>query len=977
MTPHPKAMRHQNPPEPQAGAAPEARLHAAIEHAAHILPAQGPIGVFVHHNTLHAFQHLPFHEAVAAASAAYGAEGYLSEAEYHAHFASGRITDEDLEAALAEHLAGRAEERRGPLSRHDIERIALRSPILPETAAGLRWRTAERAETRGSPEIQALWEACRAAPLPPAPPTEPPIHDRVGVDRTHRDLLLALTGEDPAELVDPILIRLLSAYLDDGVAHWAMPERERGLWHAFASLVAESPPAAPFLHELPDELRRLGGGDSSPAAVTIRILGELGVAEERWEAYLTRVALELPGWAGMVSRLEHNPSDRAPGAPPASLLSYLAIRLCLARFALRDVAQRRLGFEGPLAGLAEHAWRVAPPPAPPERSPDHDRPYRLFQLARAAGLSASDVQATSVADRVWALSVLEGFDEVARRRVWQEAYERHHRVEVMGAIAANLRRPLAERQVADPRFQLITCIDDRECGLRRSFEELSPRHETLSAAGFFGLPIRYRGLDDAGHASLCPVGVEPAHEVVERPHEEEVAGRRAARRRWWARTLHALTHGTRTMARGVALTPTLGLLYVLPLVGRVLMPRATARIHDALARRFLPAPATRLESPGEEGAALALTAAQKATRLRAMLENMGLVRVFAPIVVVLGHGSRSSNNPHQSAYDCGACGGRQGGPNARLFAAMANDPEARAKLREMGIHIPDGTWFVGGLHNTTTDGITLFDEHLAPEALRSELGALREALDEARRRHAHERCRRFESAPRGTDPDRALAHVEERAEDLSQARPELGHVTNSSCIVGRRTLTRGLFLDRRSLLISYDPTLDAEGMILERILAAAGPVGAGINLEYYFSRVDNRRYGCGTKLPHNLVSLLGVMEGAQGDLRTGLPQQMVEIHEPVRLLVVVEATPRTAAGLCERQPVLRELIHNGWIQLVCVDPETGEMTRFVAGGFEPLAVPESSLPQVERSADWYAGKRDFVPPAIIRGRRSEEAAHAA
>ena len=41
-----------------------------------------------------------------------------------------------------------------------------------------------------------------------------------------------------------------------------------------------------------------------------------------------------------------------------------------------------------------------------------------------------------------------------------------------------------------------------------------------------------------------------------------------------------------------------------------------------------------------------------------------------------------------------------------------------------------------------------------------------------------------------------------------------------------------------------------------------------------------------------IAGLLGVMDGAQSDLRTGLPWQMVEIHEPTRLAIVDAASGR-------------------------------------------------------------------------------------
>jgi uncharacterized protein YbcC (UPF0753/DUF2309 family) len=206
-----------------------------------------------------------------------------------------------------------------------------------------------------------------------------------------------------------------------------------------------------------------------------------------------------------------------------------------------------------------------------------------------------------------------------------------------------------------------------------------------------------------------------------------------------------------------------------------------------------------------------------------------------------------------------------------------------------------------------------------------------------------------------------------RANDISQARPELGHAANAAAFIGRRAMSRGLFLDRRVFLISYDPTTDADGAIVEGILLAAGPVGAGIALEYYFSTVDNERFGCGSKITHNITGLFGVMEGADSDLRTGLPWQMVEIHEPMRLLVVVEQTPEMLSAVVERQPALQELIGNEWIVLASKNPLTVALHLYCPRrGWLPWSGP-AVLPQVARSADWFAGESDALAPAIILG----------
>lgn len=127
------------------------------------------------------------------------------------------------------------------------------------------------------------------------------------------------------------------------------------------------------------------------------------------------------------------------------------------------------------------------------------------------------------------------------------------------------------------------------------------------------------------------------------------------------------------------------------------------------------------------------------------------------------------------------------------------------------------------------------------------------SLREACMRNAHERCRRFQSAPLDISLEEAQRHVEGRAEDLAQPRPELGHATNAICIVGRRERTRGIYLDRRAFLVSYDPTQDNPNHdILNRILNAAMPVCSGINLEFFFRRSIQR---VGVVAPSCLITL--------------------------------------------------------------------------------------------------------------------------
>ena len=442
---------------------------------------------------------------------------------------------------------------------------------------------------------------------------------------------------------------------------------------------------------------------------------------------------------------------------------------------------------------------------------------------------------------------------------------------------------------------------------------------------------------------------------------------------WIANWLH---HGLR---RNLLLShPVIDAIAPLTLMGllaKSLLPKPQHSLLTGMAQRISPRVKTQLKFTSTDNATVAspdhpklgFTDSEQADRVAGFLRNTGLTYGFSELVVLMGHGSISQNNPHLAAYDCGACSGRHGGPNARVFAAMANRPEIRKLLAERGITIPSDTWFIGAEHNTCNEAISWYDLCDVPAERLAGLKKLQQELRHAQRMSAHERCRRLASAPRKPTPKEALAHIEERATDFSQARPELGHATNASAVVGRRSLTQGAFFDRRVFLISYDPTQDPEGKILEGILLAVGPVGAGINLEYYFSTVNNERFGCGSKVPHNVTGFFGVMEGASSDLRTGLPQQMVEIHEAMRLQLLVEAKTSVLERIYADQESLRELIAGGWLHLSTKDPDSGEIFIFERGtGFVPWQAEAKDLPLCDKSPDCYRDQTLPVPPMLIK-----------
>ena len=1001
-------------------------LATIVADAAHYLPAQGPIDVFIHHNTLHAFEGEPFEQALVRAAAMFDAEPFLPESRYRAELARGRIRVADIDAVLDADAPSLASTplADGRLKLRELHRALLLHPVRQESDAAVRWTLTEsdvlerfrddlseesrrrllagadgadrestgarrladsddeaarratflRAEDSDGLErsvCSELWHACVEAVALSRPAV---VHVRPPV--RFRDLI---QGVDPSidtdELVHPLLIRCCAAFLDQGVASWEMPDRSRGLLQAAVDLYSRPlGPTAPWSRGLPAALRECRG---LPAETVIeREIERAGVSKSDREPFVRRTLLALRGWAGMIRQFEDRP-DRAPvNAVPARLIDFLALRLVLDRVAAEWAAstlRRRSRNRGTLDLVA---WRSELQDRYPARrgSGTLARAFLLHQVSQLVGLGGADIRALDENELLRLELAIAAFDATTRRRLFHLAYERRHRIGILDALVAHASTAAPPRPEAPP-CQLVLCIDERCESFRRHVEEAGNGFETFGTAGFFSVPMYYRGLDDWHPSPLCPIVMRPSHTVTEVPDKRSAADhrRRLSLRRRLGRVTGTLADGSRTLVRGGLFTAIAGSVAAVPLVARVAFPRLAARIGRSAADLARGRIATRLTlfrdegaEPLENGSLPGFDVAEMANMVRRVLEDIGLTERFARLVGILGHGSSSRNNPHESAYDCGACGGGKGGPNARAFAQMANDPRVRELLAAGGLAIPETTRFVGGMLDTCSDGVVLFDEDLVPESHRDDLRRLRAACAEASALDAQERCRRFESAPVDISPREAIEHVEGRSVDLAQVRPELGHATNAVAIIGRRWRTRGLFLDRRSFLVSYDPGADADGEILARTLAAVGPVGAGINLEYFFSTVDRLGYGAGTKLPHNITGLIGVMDGHASDLRTGLPWQMVEIHEPVRLLIVVEATPEAILAAAEKVPGVKRLVLHGWVQLVSWSPVDGTLHVFGEGGFRPYVPDDPRLDSVERSIDWYRGHRGHLPPAVIR-----------
>lgn len=506
--------------------------------------------------------------------------------------------------------------------------------------------------------------------------------------------------------------------------------------------------------------------------------------------------------------------------------------------------------------------------------------------------------------------------------IWQEAYEWSYYDSVLAGIQ---KMHTKTHRKANRSFQALFCIDDREGSIRRHIEQFDARCETYGTPGHFGIGMYYQPQNSKFYTKVCPGSLTPKHLVKEVGSTEalkpEVHFSNKSNHPIWSVPYALLT----------------GFWSGLMMFFNIFKPSFSTMATSSFSHMGKNSKLSILHtdtSAVENGLQIGFTLEEMTDIVEGVFKSIGLVGDFSTLIYAIGHGGSSINNTHYAGYDCGACSGRPGSVNARVFASMANHQEVKKKLRERGIELADHCQVLGGLHDTTRDDFEFYDEDLLTAQNKTlhlkNLEVFKQALD----MNAKERSRRFFSINSKKSAESIHKEIRNRSISLFEPRPELNHATNSLCIVGRHSLHEGLFLDRRAFSNSYDYSLDPSGDLLFNILNAAVPVCGGINLEYYFSRVDNQKLGAGSKLPHNVMGLIGVTNGVEGDLRTGLPLQMIELHDPIRLMMVVEHYPEVALEVVKRNPSTYEWIHNEWIVFVVIHPDTYQTYRFENGSFK-------------------------------------------
>lgn len=681
-----------------------------------------------------------------------------------------------------------------------------------------------------------------------------------------------------------------AAYFDQGQASWPIPWKKESLydaWRHFAEI-----DLSPRMVGLRGTRTAVAALPSLPIDTIALALQKLAIPDDFVEDYLHAALLSIGGWAAWTRYLRWE--RELVGGHEDSIVDLLAIRL----------AWEVVLFDARQAPELENAWRHA-----------------------VQAVQQSSAHSTQVHTQM--------------DFVLQTAFELGYQNALIEKLSRPSRAAINNPSPVRAPVQAAFCIDVRSEVFRRALETVAPTVQTVGFAGFFGAFMEFVPLGASDARIHLPVLLTPSYRV-----HEHVSGASTQDVEKAINSRHKSLHRANTWktfrsspSSCFSFVESAGLLYGPKLLGdsfgwsRTVPHPETNGIAPKVRRRLAPTLAavshgqtlTQTRQKSTQAPTVGVPLADRSVMGETILKAMSMTSNFARLVLLIGHGSSTVNNPYATGLDCGACAGQTGEVSARVIAALLNDPKVREELVLKGIHIPADTRFVGALHDTTLDEVTLFDIDGLASTHAQDLTQLRKWLTEAGQLTRMERASLLglsNSAPEVVD---ALIH--ERSRDWSQVFPEWGLAGNAAFIAAPRSRTTGIDLSGRAFLHDYEWRKDEGFGVLELIMTAPMVVANWINMQYYASVVDNKRFGSGNKVLHNVVGgSIGVFEGNGGDLRVGLPLQSIHngerwVHEPLRLNVFLEAPKSEIDKIIAKHKLVRELVENRWLFIFQIDDE--------------------------------------------------------
>lgn len=601
------------------------------------------------------------------------------------------------------------------------------------------------------------------------------------------------------------------------------------------------------------------------------IAKELNISDVIMQAYITNILWQLKGWAGYI-KWQENYSYNNLVKNKACMADIVAIWLANELYIVKKNQKKLDG----IYVFDEKIKDVLSAEIP-----------LVFELKDAFNVQGLNINPEAL--------VMNYYDIIW---IWQNAYELLYHDKLINKLRINLNTHIFNKKKNDA--QLVFCIDVRSEGIRRHLEKQG-NYATYGYAGFFGLAFKLDNKSNNKISYQCPALINPNLHLE---MQSEVDHRYVSLREEIGKTFSKIKKG---ILSPFIFFESIGFLSFFRLIGKNYFPGYLSRADSFIKDKEKDYKLSFIEQVGIE---------QAKNFAKKLLVDLALKDNISSLVVLCGHGATTSNNPYQAGLDCGACGGNSGLSNAIIACDLLNNTEVRTALINDGFNIQDDCIFIAALHDTTTDVITWhYDPNIISADNFAKLAILKKDIVIACKKLTKERLSTLEGEK----------NLHRRAASWSELMPEWGLAGNAAMIVAPREISKKLNLERRVFLHSYEPSADEDGTILESILLAPVIVANWINMQYYFSTVDEINYGSGNKAIHNIVGGIGVMEGNISDLKFGLPIQSIRcrnrlMHSPIRLLLVIYAAQHQVDAIIQKHKILRNLINGEWIKLHVISP---------------------------------------------------------
>lgn len=670
-----------------------------------------------------------------------------------------------------------------------------------------------------------------------------------------------------------------ASYFDNGQAIWSAAHKKSGIFNAWKAEAEID--LTPEISGLKNFRKHIAHFSHNPLSAAQEALSIIGISEAGIPLYLHKTLLSVGGWSAYTARLDWD--SELYGGKDGRLIEFLAILLCWEAAILKSTRHTSVSSK----------W---------------DENKTLYTQIHSQLVIQEQLNEN--------LILQDAFDAAAQRELLSKFKTQNDAAEITGR----------------PKAQAVFCIDVRSEVFRRNLETVDPRIDTYGFAGFFGFAINYVPIAHKVGEAQCPVLVQTSANIREKMSSEEE--HRSVFKSKIA--FQQMQQVWKTFKSGAitcfSFVSPIGLAYLPKLFTDSFGITRPASDLNKSKTNFSRANNKTISLKTEiiDGKSFGISLERQIEMSKSALKVMSLTENFAPFVLITGHGSTMVNNPHASGYDCGACGGHRGDSNAKVAAAVLNNPKVRAALADVDILIPDDTIFLACLHDTTLDEVSIYNENDVPSHRKEALVEIKETLKMTGRMTRLERSHRFGAMPK--EVDKAIIA---RSKDWSQLRPEWGLARCSEFIIAPRSRSKNINFNSSAFLHSYNYKKDTDFNILEAIMTAPMVVTAWINLQYYASTVDNKIYGSGNKTLHNITAGIGVLEGYSGDLRIGLPLQAVHNgnayeHEPKRLNVIIEAPMAEINKIIEKHQTVKDLCDNQWIHLMAMNLD-GRVTHRYCG----------------------------------------------